>query len=41
MGVDDGVTIHYSLAEIQVRGTDRLHRTHEHENVDTDKKKTQ
>ena len=24
MGVDDGVPIHYSLAEIQVRGTDRV-----------------
>ena len=40
MGVDDGVPIHYSLAEIQVRGTDRLHRTHEHKNVDSDRKKT-
>ena len=41
MGVDDGVSIYYSLAEIQVRGTDRLHRTNEHENnVDSDRKKT-
>ena len=40
MGVDDGVPIHYSLAVIQVRGTDRLHRTNEHENVDIDRKKT-
>ena len=39
MGVDDGVPILYSLAEIQVRGTDRLLRTHEHKNVDIDKKK--
>ena len=36
MGVDDGVPIHYSLAEIQVRVTDLLHRTHEHENVGID-----
>ena len=39
MGVDDGVRIHYSLAEVQVRGIDRLHRTNEHENVDIDRKK--
>ena len=30
MGVDDGVPINYSLAEIRGRGTDRLHRTNEH-----------
>ena len=36
MGIDDDVPIHYSLAEIHVRGTDRLHRTNEHENVDID-----
>ena len=40
MGVDDGVPIHYSLAEAQERDTDRLHRTHEHENVDIDREKT-
>ena len=39
MGVDDGVPIHYSLAEIKVRGTDRLHRTNEHEDVDIHRKK--
>ena len=39
MGVDDVVPIHYSLAEIQVRGSDYLHRTHEYENVDIDRKK--
>ena len=37
MGVDDGVPIHYNLAEILVRATDRLHCTHEHENVDIEK----
>ena len=40
MGVNDGVLIHYSLAEIQVRSTDRLHRTNEQENVDIDRKET-
>ena len=40
MGVDDGVPIHYSLAELQVRGTDRLHRTDVHKNVDVDRKET-
>ena len=40
MGVDDGVAIHYSQAEIQVRGTDRLHRTHEHKNFDIDREET-
>ena len=34
MGIDDGVPIHYSLAEVQVRGTDRLHRADGHDNVD-------
>ena len=40
MAADDGVPIYYSLVEIQVRGTDRLHRTHEYKNVDSDRKKT-
>ena len=38
MGFDDGVPIHYSLAEVQLRGTDRRHRTDEHENVDIGRK---
>ena len=37
-GVDDGVPIHYSLVVVQVRSTDRLHRTDEHEKVDIGKK---
>ena len=41
MGVHDGVPFHYSLPEVQVRGTDQLHRTIEHENVDTDGKEAQ
>ena len=39
-GVDDGVPINYLLAKIQVRGTDSLHHTNEHENVDIGMKKT-
>ena len=38
MGIDNGVPIHYSLAEVQVRGADRLHSTDEHENVDIGRK---
>ena len=33
MGTDDGVPIHYSLEEVQVCGTDRLHRTDDIENA--------
>ena len=33
MGIDDGEPIHYSLAEVQVCCTDRLHRTDEHGNA--------
>ena len=40
MGGKDGVPIYYSLAEIQLRGTDRLHFIHEHEDIDSDEKKT-
>ena len=29
MGIDDGVPVYYSLAEVQVPRTDRLHRTDE------------
>ena len=44
-GVPDGsdeeeCTIHYSLAEIQVRGTDRLLRTNEHKNFYSDRKES-
>ena len=38
MEIDDGVPFHHSLAEVQVRGTDRLHHTDEHENVDIGRK---
>ena len=40
MEIDDGVPIYYSLAEVQMNGTDRLHRTNEHENTDTGGKET-
>ena len=39
--VNDGVPIYYSLAEIQLRGTDRPHCTNEHEDVDSNSEKTQ
>ena len=40
MGVNDGVPIYYSLAEIQLRGTDRLHGINEHEDVGSNREKT-
>ena len=43
MGFNDGVPIYYSLTEIQLRGTDRLHRlpgTLEHEDDGSSRKKT-
>ena len=40
MGIDDGVPIYYSLAEVQLRGTDRMHCTNEHEDVDSRRKET-
>ena len=41
MGGNDGVPIYYSLVEIQRRGTDRWHCTHEHDDVDSNRKKIQ
>ena len=40
MGIDDGVPIYYSLAEVQLRGTDRLHCTNEYEDVDSVREET-
>ena len=40
MVIDDGVPIYYSLAEVQLRGTDRLHCTNEHEDVDSGREET-
>ena len=41
MGVNDGVFVFYPLAEIQLRGTDRLHCANEHEKLDSGRKKAQ
>ena len=40
MGIDDDVPINYSLAEVEVRGTDRLHCINEHEDVDSSSEET-
>ena len=40
MVIDDGVPIYYSLVEVQLRGTDRLHCTNEHKDVDSSKEET-
>ena len=39
MGINDGVFVYYPLAEIQLRGTDRLHCTNEHEEFDSSREK--
>ena len=41
MRIDDGMHFHHAMAEISVRGTDRLHHTDEHDNAIVDRKKTQ
>ena len=41
MGVNDGVFVYYSLAEVQLRGTDRLHCANEREKPDSIRKKAQ
>ena len=41
MGIDDGVLVHYSLAEVQLRGADRLHCANEREDLDCSREKTQ
>ena len=41
MGIKDGIPIYQYLAEVEVRGTDRLYRPDEHENVNTDRKEAQ
>ena len=41
MGVNDGVFAYYPLAEIQLRGTDRLHCANEREKPDSIRKKAQ
>ena len=39
MGVNDGVFVYDPLAEIQLRGTDRLHCANEYEKPDSIRKK--
>ena len=39
MGVNDGVFVYYSLAEVQLRGTDRLHGANEYEKPDSIREK--
>ena len=41
MGIDDGVLVYYSLAEVQLRGTDSLHCAYECERLDSGRKKAQ
>ena len=41
MGINDGVLVYYPLAEVQLRGTDRLHCANEHEDIDCSKEKAQ
>ena len=41
MGINDGVLVYYSLAEIQLRVTDRLHCANEHKELDSSREKAQ
>ena len=41
MGSNDGVFVYYSLAEVQLRGTDRLHGANERMKPDSVRKKAQ
>ena len=41
MGVNDGEFVYYPLAEIQLRGTDRLHCANEREKPDSNREKAQ
>ena len=41
MGVNDGVFAYHPLAEVQLRGTDRLHGANEREKPDSIRKKAQ
>ena len=41
MGVNDGVFVHYPLAEVQLRGTDRLHCANDYEKPDSIRKEAQ
>ena len=41
MGIDGGVLVYYSLAEVQLRGTDRLHCANECKELDSNREKAQ
>ena len=41
MGIDDGVLVNYSLAEVQLRGTNRLHCAYECKKLDSGREKAQ
>ena len=41
MGINDGVPVYYSLAEVQLRGTDRLHCANEYKELDSNREKAQ
>ena len=41
MGINDGVLAYYSLAEVQLRVTDRLHCANEHEDIECSREEAQ
>ena len=41
MVINDVVLIYYSLVEVPLRGTDRLHCANEYEDIDCNREKTQ
>ena len=41
MGINDGVLVYYSLAEIQLSGTHRLHCANEYKELDGSRPKAQ
>ena len=41
MGINDSVLAYYPMAEVQLRGTDRLHCANEHEEIDCSREKAQ
>ena len=41
MVINDGVLVNYSLAKIQLRGTDRLHCGNEYKELDSNREKAQ
>ena len=41
MGVNDGVLVYYSLAQVQLRGTDRLHCANECKEFNGNREKAQ